>query len=169
MCRWSMADWSEKALRSILLMERPRRVMLFMRNPENPLFWILSTWQFSSRMFLNKKNYNTPVFDDRYGYLSTFDNAKAKKHNLKLGMHRISSRIVRPFLYPVSDRIPVLVMASRISDYWKAGYPAKYAGRALQTDARNFLLLENANDQLFKVVYNEDQNVFLTQNWFSTF
>ena len=60
MWRKSMADWSANALRSILLMATPRSVMLFIRNPENPLFWILSTVLFSTRMLLqhSEKNIN---------------------------------------------------------------------------------------------------------------
>ena len=42
----------------------------------------------------------------------------------RLGMHRISGRIIRPFLYPVSGRIPDIATGYPVIE--NAGYLAKY-------------------------------------------
>ena len=43
------------------------------------------------------------------------------------GMHRISGWIIRPFLYPVSGRIPDMATGYPVIE--KAGYPAGYQAK----------------------------------------
>ena len=65
----------------------------------------------------------------------------------------ISSRIIWPFLYPASG------YSSGFPIIEKAGYPD--IGQNIKFFVTNFLTLENANVQLFTVVYYGEQNMSL--------
>ena len=55
-------------------------------------------------------------------------------------MHRISGRIIRPFLYPVCGRIPDMVTGYPAIE--KAGYPAKYSAKEKHLNtAYNILII----------------------------